>query len=64
MAPIWFFDLETGDYNVPFGLGAGRVTKVGSIVYNMFVEPQFTFLHDGIGQPAFQLFTGLNMQFN
>jgi hypothetical protein len=29
----------------------------------MFVEPQFTFLHDGAGQPEFQIFAGLNLQF-
>jgi hypothetical protein len=63
-APLWVFDLETGDYNVPFGFGAGKIIKVGSVVYNIFIEPQFTVLHDGVGQPAFQLFTGMNMQFN
>jgi hypothetical protein len=63
-APLWVFDLETGDYNVPFGFGIGRVTKVGSVVYNIFIEPQFTILHDGVGQPAFQLFTAMNLQFN
>lgn len=61
-APIWVFDLETGDYNVPFGFGIGKVTKVGNVVYNIFVEPQFTILHDGVGQPGFQLFTALNLQ--
>lgn len=60
---IWAFNLETGDYNVPFGLGIGQVAKVGGIVFNIFGEPQFTVLHDGQGQPAVQLFFGLNMQF-
>jgi hypothetical protein len=63
-APLWVFDLDTGDYSVPFGFGIGRVTKVGNTVYNIFIEPQFTILHDGVGQPAFQLFTALNLQFN
>jgi hypothetical protein len=62
-APLWQFDLETKNYNVPFGFGIGRVTKVGKTVFNIFVEPQFTILHEGQGQPAFQLYTALNMQF-
>jgi hypothetical protein len=62
-APIWAFDLRTGHYNVPFGFGIGRVTKVGRSVFNIFIEPQFTILHDGVGQPAFQVYTALNMQF-
>jgi hypothetical protein len=62
-APIWAFNLESGDYNVPFGFGIGQVIKLGQTVFNIFVEPQFTILHDGVAQPAFQLFTALNMQF-
>jgi hypothetical protein len=62
-APLWVFNLESGDYNVPFGLGVGKVVKVGNTVFNIFLEPQFTMLHEGVGQPAFQLFTGLNLQF-
>lgn len=62
-APLWVFDLRTGYYNVPFGFGIGKVTKVDKTVFNIFVEPQFTILHNGVGQPALQIFTGLNMQF-
>jgi hypothetical protein len=62
-APLWVFNLESGDYNVPFGFGIGKITKVGSTVFNIFIEPQFTMLHDGVGQPAFQVFTALNLQF-
>lgn len=62
-APLWIFNLESNDYNVPFGFGVGRVVKVGNIVFNIFLEPQFTMLHEGVGQPAFQIFTALNMQF-
>lgn len=62
-APIWAFNLETGDYNVPFGIGIGQVVPVGRTVFNIFLEPQFTILHEGVGQPAFGLFLGLNMQF-
>lgn len=62
-APLWAFNIESGDYNVPFGLGIGKVIKVGKTVYNIFFEPQYTILHYGTGQPEFQLFVGLNIQF-
>lgn len=44
--------------------GLGQVTKVNDIVFNIFIEPRFTVLVEGTGQPMFQVFTGLNMQFN
>ena len=62
-APIWPFDLENGYYNVPFSVGVGKIVKVKQVVYNMFIEPQWTFLHYGTGQPAMQIFAGLNIQF-
>ena len=62
-APILVFNTQNGNYNVPFGFGIGKVMRSGNTVYNIFIEPQFTILHDGIGQPAFQLYTALNMQF-
>jgi hypothetical protein len=60
---IWVFDLKTDSYVMPFGLGIGKVLKSGNVVYNMFVEPQFSFLHNGTGQPKLQVFTGLHFQF-
>ncbi len=62
-APIWVFDLENDTYHVPVGLGIGRVIKVNKTVYNFFVEPQFTVLSKGPGQPEFQIYAALNMQF-
>ncbi|MBO9572359.1 MAG: hypothetical protein J7497_09150, partial [Chitinophagaceae bacterium] len=50
---LWNFNTESGAYNVPLGIGAGHAMKVNKIVFNMFLEPQFTFLHYGAGQPAF-----------
>lgn len=44
-------------------LGAGKVMRAGGAVLNLFLEPQFTVLHRGIGQPAFQVFTGIMAQF-
>ncbi|MGI9223534.1 MAG: hypothetical protein ACR2QX_03585 [Woeseiaceae bacterium] len=62
-APIWVFDLENDTYHVPVGLGFGKVIPQGNTVFNVFVESQFTILSKGAGQPEFQLFMGLNMQF-
>ena len=56
------FDFESSTYYVPVGFGVGKVVKVGSTVFNMWLEPQFTILHDGEGYPAFQIFAGLNLQ--
>lgn len=62
-APIWVFDLENNRYNVPIGLGLGKVFPTEKVVYNAFIEPQFTVLEKGPGQPEFQVFIGFNMQF-
>jgi hypothetical protein len=62
-APTATFDLASGDYYVPFGLGIGHVAKVGGVVVNAFVEPQYTLLSHGSGHPLFQVFSGVNFQF-
>jgi hypothetical protein len=62
-APLWVFNLETNSYSVPIGLGIGQVIKKDKTVFNIFIEPQWTILHDGVGQPEFTVFAGLNMQF-
>lgn len=59
---VWTFDLKSGDYAVPIGWGIGQVIKAGNLVYNIFIEPQITILHEGTGQPKFQLFAGMNFQ--
>lgn len=63
-APIFVFDIENNTYHVPIGLGVGKVLTVGNTIYNFFIEPQFTVLDKGPGQPQLQLFMALNMQFN
>lgn len=60
---IMQFNLESGDYIVPFGMGIGRVLKAEKLVFNIFAEPQFTVLYEGTGQPLLQFFFGLNTQF-
>lgn len=62
-APIWVFDLENDTYHVPIGLGIGQVIPTENVVFNFFVEPQFTILSKGPGQPEFQVYMALNMQF-
>lgn len=63
LAPIWAFNLENDNYSVPMGVGLGKVIKKGKIVYNIFVEPQFSIADQGSGQPKWQVFVGLNLQF-
>jgi hypothetical protein len=60
---VWEFDLENDSYVVPFGVGVGKVMKAGRSVLNIFLEPQFTVMREGIGQPSFQVFGGINVQF-
>ncbi|MEH6588217.1 MAG: hypothetical protein V7720_16795 [Halioglobus sp.] len=62
-APIWVYNLESDNYSVPLGIGYGRVFKKNKTVFNMFVEPQFSVADKGPGQPEWQIFIGLNMQF-
>lgn len=59
----WNFDVKRGNYSVPVGIGAGKIWKSGKETYNVFVEPQWTVAHDGVGVPKFQVFLGLNVQF-
>ena len=62
MAPIWAYNFENDDYNIPLGLGIGQVLKKGKTVYNFFVEPQVSVAHEGAGQALWQVLAGLNVQ--
>jgi len=62
-APIWQYNFENNDYNVPLGIGIGQVLKKDKTVYNIFIEPQFSVAHEGTGQALWQVFIGFNMQF-
>ncbi len=53
----------TKNARTPGGLGLGQVIKSGKIIYNIFLEPPFSILHQGAGQPKVQLFAGINLQF-
>lgn len=62
-APIWNYNFENDHYGVPVGVGYGKVIKQGKTVYNLFIEPQFSVADDGPGQPEWQVYFALNMQF-
>lgn len=62
-APIWSYNLENDGYSVPVGIGIGQVVKHRKTVYNFFIEPQFSVASRGPGQPDWQIYMGLNMQF-
>lgn len=59
---LWTFDFEGDRYLVPFGVGIGKVAKVGRTVVNGFLEPQFSVYSKGTGQPQMQVFAGINLQ--
>ncbi len=61
---VWSFDLEKGYYNVPIGLGIGKVVKVNNSMFNIFMEPQYSVYSYGGGQPKLQIFAGFNVQFH
>lgn len=62
-APIWNYNFQNNSYGVPLGLGVGQVIKQGKTVYNFFIEPQGSVADKGPGQPHWQIFAGLNLQF-
>ena len=49
---------------VPVGLGLGHVRRLADgNVLNLYLEPQYSVVQSGIGQPSFQIFAGFNIQF-
>lgn len=59
---LWTFDLENDRSLVPFGVGVGKVFRVGKTVVNAFVEPQYSVYSKGQAQPQWQVFSGINLQ--
>jgi hypothetical protein len=60
---IWNFDFENNLGYIPVGLGAGKVTQMGKVTVNAFVEPQYTVYKYGEQVPHWQIYAGLNLQF-
>lgn len=57
------YNFDNNAYSVPVGLGLGKVFQLGNVVVNAFVEPQYSVLRHGPGQPEWGIFAGLNFQF-
>lgn len=63
-APIWTYDFTNDSYNMPLGLRIGRVFPAGNgTTANLFIEPQWSIANDGPGQPDFQIYAAINLQF-
>jgi hypothetical protein len=62
-APIWTYNFENKTYSMPLGVGIGQVIPTRAVVYNLFVEPQWSVADKGAGYPKWQIFFGFNMQF-
>jgi hypothetical protein len=62
-APIWTYNFNNDNYNVPLGLGLGKVWVRGKTVFNLFFEPQYSVANRGPGQAELQYYMALNMQF-
>lgn len=60
---IMVYDFESDDYTVPLGLGLGKVFPTKEIVYNLYVEPQYSVVDRGSSFPQWQIFAGFNLQF-
>ncbi len=61
---IMSFDLERHSTVVPIGFGAGKVWQLSPKVnLNVFVEPQYSVVHSGVGVPLLQVYTGATFQF-
>lgn len=57
------YNFDNDSYSWPVGLGLGKVFHVGRTVVNAFVEPQYSVLRHGSGQPEWGIFAGVNFQF-
>ncbi len=62
-APIWTYDFKSDNYNVPLGIRLGKVQQYGTTTANYFVEPQWSVANRGMGQPDFQVYAAINLQF-
>lgn len=60
---IAMLDFENDNYYVPLGLGAGKIIRKDNLVFNLFVEPQYTVYQSGVNVPRTQIFIGINTQF-
>jgi len=60
---IMTFDFQNNLYNLPLGLGIGKIIPIGSkVIMNFYVEGQQSIYHFGDLQPLTQIFFGGNVQ--
>jgi hypothetical protein len=58
------WDFERNTHVIPVGAGVGKIfVRPSGTTINVFAEPQWTVDHKGAGQPKFQVFAGVNLQF-
>lgn len=58
------WDFERNTRVIPIGTGVGKVfVRPSGTTLNVFAEPQWTIDHKGAGQPQFQVYAGVNLQF-
>ena len=57
------YNFENDHYSVPIGVGIGQVIPTPKVVYNLFIEPQWSVADKGAGWAKWQIFIGLNSQF-
>jgi hypothetical protein len=60
---VMAYNFDNDTYSVPFGFGLGKVIPTPKVVFNVFVEPQYSVADEGLGWPEWQVFIGLNSQF-
>jgi hypothetical protein len=60
---VWAYNFENSTYSVPIGLGIGKVIPRKKVIFNVFIEPQYSVADKGAGWPKWQIFIGLNSQF-
>lgn len=61
-APIWIYNFQNDNYNMPIGLRLGKVIEGPNKVVNFWVEPQVSMANRGI-MPDWQFWTGVKIQF-
>jgi hypothetical protein len=61
---VWTFDTFHHAQNIPLGSGIGKVwTSVHGDIVNLYIEPQYSVYHSGVGSPKWQVFAGVTVKF-
>jgi hypothetical protein len=60
---VSMYNFENSTYTVPVGFGIGQVIPRAKVVFNAFVELQYSVADKGAGYAKWQIFFALNTQF-